>query len=401
MGLVGRFWRWLKGLFGGGTVEPASLPAPVVEPVHRRTAQTEPSFLEKVLPWKKVHVRTRREHTAGFRTQNKPRWEPVTEKLAGHGLPIWHSEGDVADALGISEKQLRFFATHRRVDRVSHYIHFAVPKARGGERIISAPKRRLKAVQRRLLEVLVRKLPVADAAHGFRRGRSVASNAAPHVGKAVVVRMDLEDFFGSVTFPRVRGLLASYGYGHAVATSLALLVTEAHRQRVDVEGEVHFAALGPRHCVQGAPTSPGICNAIAQRMDHRLRGLAASLGFSFTRYADDLVFSGDAPDALSKLLGGVRTIVRDEGFRLRDDKTRIMRAGGHQQVTGVTVNEVMGLSRKERRKMRAALHRLEQQRAAGEVDRRLESQLRGKLAWLRMLNPAQADALAARPNGEA
>jgi RNA-directed DNA polymerase len=397
--MFARFWRWLRGLLGGA---PKALPRPATSQTVAPSATPRPqtpkkSLIERVLgpPVPPTHQPTRRERTAGFRARGAVRWETDTEKLDGLGLPLWTSEAELADAVGVSQRQLRYFATHRPMDRVAHYVHFAVPKARGGERILSAPKTRLKAVQRQLVERLVRILPVAEAAHGFRQGRSVASNAAPHVGKAMVVRLDLADFFGTVTFPRVRGLLRSYGYGHSVASSLALLMTEAHRQPVDVDGVLHYAAVGPRHCVQGAPTSPGICNALVRRMDHRLGGLARGLGFDYTRYADDLVFSGDAAEGLSKLLGGVRNIVSDEGFALNDDKTRIMRAGGHQHVTGVTVNEVMGLSRKERRKIRAGLHKLDQQRAQGIVDPVLAAHLQGKLAWLQMLNPAQAEALRA------
>lgn len=392
MGFFSHVWRWFRGLFG----EPPALPAPGNATPSPSTEDAAPRkslvdrFIEPAAP--AAYVPTARERTAGFRDRGA-RWETQEDRLRERGLPVWRTESELADALGLSGRELRYFSTHRLVDRVSHYVQFAVPKARGGERILSAPKRRLKSTQRRLVEQLVRALPLAEAAHGFRRGRSVATNAAPHLGKRVVVRLDLQDFFGSVTFPRVRGLLRSYGYGQAVASVLGLLVTEAHRQPVEIEGIVHYAAVGPRHCVQGAPTSPGICNAMARRLDHRLTGLARKLGYSYTRYADDLVFSGDDGEAVRKLLGGVRMIVRDEGFALNDAKTRIMRSGAHQHVTGVTVNEVAGLSRKERRKMRAARHRLELQRAAGSIDPVLEAHVRGKLAWLRMLNPAQADAL--------
>ncbi len=389
--MFARFWRWLRGLFGA---TPEALPAPHA---HSSPGSARPkqgaararTSREGTSP----PTLTSRERTAGFRTRKPARWPCDEQRLDHLGLPVWRTETDLAQALDLTQKQLRFFATHRPVDRFHHYLQFAVPKARGGERILCAPKRQLKAVQRQLVRELVRRLPVSEYAHGFRQGRSVATNAAPHVGKAVVIRLDLADFFGTVTFPRVRGLLASCGYGHAVASSLALLATEAHRQPLDIDGVVHFAAMGPRHCVQGAPTSPGLCNAIARRLDHRLAGLGRSLGFAYTRYADDMVFSGDALDEISRLLGGARNIVANEGFRLNDDKTRIMRAGGRQQVTGVTVNQVLGLSRKERRKLRAALHQQGLARKEGKGDARNDARIQGKLAWLQMLNADQAAAL--------
>src|SRR5439155_13398728 len=167
----------------------------------------------------------------------------------------------------------------------------------GGKRLIMAPKRRLKMVQRKLLELLVERLPVSEHAHAFRRGRSIRTGAEPHVGKRFVLKLDLKDFFPSVTFARVRGLLIAYGYSYPVATTLTILMTEAERQPVEVDGTIFHVPVGERHCVQGAPTSPGLCNVIALRLDRRLSGLAKKRGFAFTRYADDLIFSGNADRA--------------------------------------------------------------------------------------------------------
>ncbi len=212
-------------------------------------------------------------------------------QLERYGLPVWKSEADVAAALGIAIGELRHFSIHRERERTPHYIAYAIPKRSGGTRIIHAPKRRLKAIQRLLNAKLVSKLPVSPYAHGFVAGRSVRTCAEPHVGKGVVLRLDLKDFFPSVTWQRVRGLLISLGYSYPVAATLAVLMTEAERQPVDVDGTVFHVPVGPRVCVQGAPTSPGLCNALLLRMDRRLAGLAKKHGFDFTRYADDLSFS--------------------------------------------------------------------------------------------------------------
>src|SRR5262249_50338682 len=104
---------------------------------------------------------------------------------------------------------------------------------------------------------LVSKLPKSEHAHGFVKRRSIASNAAPHVGKAVVLHFDLKDCFPTIHFGRVRGLLIALGYSYAVAASLAVLMTEAPRQPVAAEGKLYHVPPGPRVCVQGAPTSPG------------------------------------------------------------------------------------------------------------------------------------------------
>jgi retron-type reverse transcriptase len=316
-------------------------------------------------------------------------------QLARYGLPAWRSERDVAAALQLDLKALRHLSVHSSRERVLHYVTFTLPKRRGGERLIMAPKKRLKAVQRALNTLLVDKLPVSSYAHGFRRGRSVRSNAQPHVGKQVVLRMDLRDFFPSIHFGRVRGLLVSLGYGYPVATVVAALMTEAPRQAVRVGEQTFFPPVDSRSCPQGAPTSPGLSNAVSMKLDHRLAGLARKRGFHYSRYADDLTFSGDDLAAAHALRLAASRVIAEEGFEVNAEKTLVMRASGRQLVTGVTVNRTLGLSRSERRTLRAALHREARLRAAGNGEPGLLARLRGKLAYLFMLNPDQAARLRA------
>ena len=328
---------------------------------------------------------------ATMRTRNRNLRDLLTdeEQLKRYGLPVWKSEADLANALGISLKELWFFAIHREKERQPHYVTFAIPKRSGGKRLIMAPKRRLKAIQRKLLELLVEKLPVSEHAHAFRRGRSIRTGAEPHVGKRIVLKLDLKDFFPSITVGRVRGLLIAYGYSYPVATTLAVLMTETERQPVEVDGQVFHVPVGERHCVQGAPTSPGICNALVLRLDHRLAGLARKQGLAYTRYADDLSFSGDlSREAAHRIRVTVQRIVEEEGFKVNADKTRLMGRGTRQIVTGVVVNQVLGLSRQERRRLRAMAHQLG--RDGGNADATRGARLEGKIAYLSMLNPEQA-----------
>ncbi|NLS97211.1 MAG: RNA-directed DNA polymerase [Planctomycetaceae bacterium] len=184
------------------------------------------------------------------------------------------------------------------------------------------------------------------------------------------------------------GLLISLGYGYPIATTLAVLMTEPPRQPVELNGKVVHVPVGPRVCVQGAPTSPGICNAILLRLDRRLAGLARKHGYAYTRYADDLTFSGDDPDKVKLLITIASRIVRDEGFEINRSKTRVLRKGQRQLVTGVVVNQTAGLSRQERRRLRAAIH---QMRCSPEpCDTTEQRRLAGKLAYLHMLNAEQA-----------
>jgi retron-type reverse transcriptase len=248
----------------------------------------------------------------------------------------------------------------------------------------------LKALQRKLLELLVEKLPVSEHAHAFRRGRCIRTGAESHVGKRFVLKLDLKDFFPSVTVSRVRGLLIAYGYGFPVATTLAVLMTEAERQPVEVDGNLVHVPIGPRHCVQGAPTSPGICNALLLRLDRRLAGFAKKHGLNYTRYADDLSFSGE----MDRIRAGqfratVSRIVSEEGFVINTGKTCLMGQGNRQTVTGVVVNQTLGLSRQERRRLRAIAHQI-RNCGEGESQRVTQAQFAGKLAFLSMLNPQQA-----------
>jgi RNA-directed DNA polymerase len=376
------------------------------ESQHRRIYR-DPRLLPKAKPPANVWPRPKRKRVmsaeqanrmfaATMRTRNRRIRDllPDVEQLQRYGLPPWQDEQDLAAALRISPGRLRHYSIHRNAERSPHYVTFAIPKRSGGQRTIMAPKRQLKALQRRLLQLLVRKLPVSEYAHGFRRGRSVRTNAEPHVGRAVVLSMDLQDFFPSVTFGRVRGLLIALGYGYEVATTLAVLVTESERQPVELEHGVVHVPVTPRHCVQGAPTSPGICNAICLRLDRRLAGLAAKYDWRYSRYADDITFSGDSIEHVHTMRRLVRQICKDEGFTINERKTRVARRSRRQTVTGVVVNDVVGLSRRERRRLRAAIHRLNQAREEGVDHAAVKRHLLGRLAYLKMLNPAQSGVLA-------
>ena len=371
-----------------------------LKPHHRRRALRDKRLLPKP-PAPPIRLKKRKRiisprdaarwFSKTFLTRNRNLRDLVTdeEQLQRLGLPVWRHEDEIAQALGLTPGQLRHFSIHREKERAPHYVTFAIKKRSGGERLIMAPKRRLKAIQRQLLEVLVQKLPVTDYAHGFRPGRNIRSGAAPHVGRRVVLHLDLQNFFPTVTFARVRGFLIACGYGYPVATSLAVLMTEAERQPVAIEGDIFHVPVGLRHCVQGAPTSPGLCNAIVAKLDRRLGGLGKKFNVAYTRYADDLTFSGDIDEkTVGRLLHHAGKIIRAEGFETNAKKTRVMHRGAAQRVTGVTVNQVIGLSRSERRRLRAAVHHV----AKGKPIEPATS-VRGRLAYLSMLNVAQADRL--------
>jgi RNA-directed DNA polymerase len=321
-----------------------------------------------------------------------------TAKLEQFGLPVLRTEAALADWLGIPLTRLRWFTHDRPADTTWHYVRYVIPKRSGGERVILAPKRELRALQRKVLDGLVAHVPTAWAAHGFVRGRSVTTNAQPHVGKQVVLKLDLKDFFPSITFPRVRGLFIALGYPFAAATTLALLCTEYDREAFDRDGTRYYISIGPRHLVQGAPTSPGLANLVAWRLDRRLSGLAAQHGFTYTRYADDLTFSADQSEAVAQVLSSARRIISDEHFVVNTAKTRVAHPHTRQIVTGLVVNEALAVPRPLRRRLRAILHNattsgLEAQNRAGHRDFR--AYLLGMIAFIHAANPQHAAALRA------
>jgi len=317
-------------------------------------------------------------------------------KLSGQNLPLLNTAADVARAIGIATRDLAFLTYHRGAAMIDHYHRFTIPKKRGGQRVISSPKTRLRVAQRYLLDNVLAPLPVHEAAMAFRPGLSVVDNAKRHAGKAVVVRVDLKEFFPSVKLPRVKRLFQSMGYNEGVATLFALLATEAPRAAVTLDGgNKRFVAIGERCLPQGACTSPAITNLLCRRMDARLSGAARSLGFLYTRYADDLIFSHDDPKAsVGILLKVVRQVIAEVGFVINEEKTAVLRQQHRQVVTGLVANETPRLSRKDLRRFRAFLHQCEKH-GHEEMSRRLGQDAlayaSGYLSFIHMVNPEQEE----------
>ncbi len=322
------------------------------------------------------------------------------DDLESAGLPVLSTPAELAAAMGITVPRLRWLAFHAEVATRTHYVQFAVPKKSGGERILSAPHRSMAEAQRWILDRIVARLAADPAAHGFIPGRSILTNAQPHAGRAIVVNLDLEGFFPSISFPRVRKVFERLGYSPAVATVLALICTECPRRTVTLNGTTYHVATGPRGLPQGACTSPGLSNQVARRLDRRLTGLATKLGLTYTRYADDLTFSGDADyeSRVGYLMARVRHIAENEGFRVNESKTRVQRRNMAQTVTGLVVNDRPGVARTEVRRIRAILHRarvegLDRQNRVNVPDFR--AWLLGKIAFIRMARPEVGDRLLA------
>ncbi len=335
------------------------------------------------------------------------------ERRRDNELPALPDVQALAKAVEVEIPRLRWLVYHREVDTGTHYRRWFVPKRDGGARLISAPKPDLKRIQHWIARSITEHLPVHGAAHGFLAGRSTVTNAAVHSGASVVIKLDLRDFYPSITLPRVKGVFRKAGYGEQVATVLALLCTEPPREQLEIDGITYHVAMGPRSLPQGAPTSPSITNTLALRLDSRMSGLARKLDLRYTRYADDLTFSwhDGAKAPVGKVVNAVRRIAADEGFAVHEKKTRIMRAGRRQKVTGLVVNATgpagkngaaappARVPRTLVRQLRAAIHHRERGRPGkGES----LDVLRGWAAYVYMTDPVKGrsflDRLAALPD---
>jgi retron-type reverse transcriptase len=258
---------------------------------------------------------------------------------------------ELARRLGISELEL--------CSTQVTYQEFHVPKRTGGRRQILAPAPPLKSLQRRILRRVLAKLRAHPCATGFERGHSIVTNARPHVGQEMIIKLDFRDFFGSTSSARVERYFRRVGWDADAAALLTRLCT-------------HGGSLP-----QGAPTSPRLSNLVNVGLDARLDRLARLYGMAYSRYADDVTFSGPAlmpaprtspktaepneetPGRVNDIIYRAEAIVREDGYTLHTSKKFLVARMHHRQVvTGLVVNRKIQLPRKTRRRIRAVRHRL-------------------------------------------
>jgi hypothetical protein len=313
----------------------------------------------------------------------KPKKPTRPAALANLNLPKLAGAADVARLVGVTADDL-VALMRPGCEPGSGYVEFEIPKAKGGTRRIAAPRAPLRKVQRTILDQIAGKVPVHDACHGFVKGRSTVTNATPHQRAAIVIKLDLRDFFPTVHYRRVRGLFEYLGYNKEVASVLAGLTT--YRPKLE-NGDVVWPGVLP----QGAPTSPAIANLACRRLDHRLSQLAAKYDAVYTRYADDLTFSFQTKPEIriGRFLWWVDAICQQEGFVERADKRRILRAKHQQRVTGLVVNAGVRVPRADRRRFRAILHNCKKHGVASQARDHadFEAYLEGYAAYVNMVDP--------------
>ncbi|WP_293143928.1 MULTISPECIES: reverse transcriptase domain-containing protein [unclassified Microcoleus] len=319
---------------------------------------------------------------------NNAKFDP--EQLQSNNLPLCNSHEAIAQAMEISVKGLRFLAFSRKK---YHYIRFQIPKKTGENRKISAPTHLLKKTQKWILENILEKIQLHDAAHGFRLKHSIVTNAEHHVGKEVIINIDLKDFFPSISYIRVKGLFKSFGYSETASTIFGLICTEPKIKEVELNGKTELLlSWTKRYLPQGAPTSPAITNILCRRLDRRLYSMAKQYGFDYTRYADDLTFSasGESLRYIFNIFQNTRFIVEQEDFEINEQKTKVIRRYQQQKVTGIVVNEKLNVSREQLKKFRAVLYQIEKDGLEGHKWGQSEdiiASIEGFANFVSMVNP--------------
>jgi hypothetical protein len=339
-----------------------------------------------------------------------PRRPPAPAWLAALSLPELPTTGELALWCGERASALEWFGDKWRLapdeqSRLQHYHYRWVPKRSGGLRLIEIPKQRLRLIQQKILRGILDLVPPHAAAHGFRRGRSAVTHATLHTGRPVVIRMDLKDFFPSIQASRIHALFEKLGYPASVAGLLARICVNRTPARAFADRQAGGALpwterqiLKTPHLPQGSPCSPALANLCAYRLDIRLEALAQYLGATYSRYADDLVFSGghDLARVAERFHIQVAAIALEEGFRVNTRKTRVMRQGARQLVTGVVVNRHPNIARADYDRLKATLtncvrHGPHSQNRDSRPNYR--DYLAGRISYVMMVNPHRASRL--------
>jgi RNA-directed DNA polymerase len=406
---LGRLWRWVPPL----TLRYLTTFAAQTRPRLRAVVR----FLEQDEPFQRACERNAAKLRLAHWTTEPQQMQPVPAARTWP-LPRIETIAELADWLGLTVSELEWFADGKRLNskvpqapnattKLHHYHYRILAKPHGAVRLIEIPKPRLKQIQQKILREILDRIPSHEAVHGFRRGRSITTFAAPHVGQAVVLRMDLEDFFPSFSAVRVQAFFRTAGYPESVADLLAGICLNAAPRGLWTQTGLAPAQIPEAraryarpHLPQGTPTSPALANCLSYRVDCRLTGLAHAAGSTYTRYADDLAFSGDESFArvAERFAIHVAAILHEEGLAVHHRKTRIMRQGVRQYLAGTVVNQRLNIPRADYDLLKATLTNCLRHGSASqnrEGHPAFRSRLEGRISFVHMVNPAKAKRLRA------
>ncbi|MEC1394746.1 retron St85 family RNA-directed DNA polymerase [Bacillus velezensis] len=254
------------------------------------------------------------------------------ENLLDNQLPVIFDKKHLSLLMGVKPSILGYYIFNSD----NFYKEHRIPKSNGDFRVLSAPSFNLKSIQRWILVNVLYKYEVSDNANGFVIGKSIKDNAEPHVGKEIVINIDIKDFFPTITFERVFYIFYNSGYTKEVSFTLTKLLT--------------YNQVLP----QGSPASPYLANIVCDSLDKRLSGLASKINASYTRYADDITFSGDFH--IVKYIKTLRNIIESESFSINEDKLRIQKQNNAQEVTGLTVNNGVKVKRRYKKNLEQQIY---------------------------------------------
>jgi len=282
--------------------------------------------------------------------------------LSEQGYPVTFSLEHLAMQIGIQSDYLRNLIgdgknniPHDYEYKYQRYNYFKLKKRNGSFREIMVPAKDLKFIQTWILVNILNKYRLAESCKGFRKGISIYDNAKVHENSEIILKVDLLKFYDTITEKRIYGLFKSLGYAKNLSYSLAKITTAKHRisywrdfdensQNILKELVIHKPAILP----QGSPCSPMLSNIIATKMDHRFEALARKKKFRYSRYADDLTFSIGSEGKLPSLKL-ITEIISSEGFFVNDKKTKYMKKGCKQYVTGLTTTNGINVNKHYRK----------------------------------------------------
>jgi retron-type reverse transcriptase len=216
------------------------------------------------------------------------------------GLPVIQNMDDFTEKTHISKYTL--FQLSRNSDK--YYKIYTIPKKSGKLRTICQPSKKLKGLQAWILVNILNKLKVSDSCRGFEKGSSIAENASAHIGANTILNLDLKDFFSTINQKQVFNIFKSIGYNNTISVIFSNICT--YNQKLP----------------QGSPCSPKLANLCSWRLDVRIQGYVGKRGIIYTRYADDMSFSGNSPNNVTGIISVIGRIINSENFSLNKSKTR-------------------------------------------------------------------------------